>query len=342
MRTTLSLAALAAALATTPAHAAHVASGWYAWSRSYVLAIPNPMSSGGEAKAHIVNGELVPGGNGATNGSWSAGPVMPGATAVWTEAIASNAEGETGLARSEASLAHGTMRATSTVIDGGFPNVVTSSQSKLKETIWFTNSTGSWLSIGYAMQVDGFVSGFGGFGRAEIEFINRIFTPETSGCNAYSQCVSLTPDGSVLVQGDFKGIYWKGTGLFFQGNAPAYWTVTPNPGHDVSAGLFDFTMSTTLWVPPGETTIVLDPELYFSICGGQSGTCGFGNSGRVRLGATPEGLSWASQSGVFLSALNGGGGGGGVIPEPGAWAMLVLGFGLVGAAVRRRAGPAPA
>jgi hypothetical protein len=336
MRISLLLAAAAAALATTPAHAAHVASGWYAWSRSYVLATPNPMSSGGEAVAHIVNGELVPGANRATNGSWSAGPVMPGATAVWSEAIASNAEGETGIVRSETSLAHGTMRATSIVMDGGFPNVITSAQSKLKETIWFTNTTSNWLPIGYAMQVDGAVSGFtGGFtpGRAEIEFINRIFTPETSGCNAFSQCVSLTPDGSVLVQGDFKGIYWKGTGLFFQGNAPAYWTVTPNPGHDVSAGLFDFIMATTLWVPPGETTIVLDPELYFSICGVTSGICDFGNTGKIRFGDTPEGLSWTSQSGVFLSALTPPGG---AIPEPATWALLIAGFGMIGSSLRNR------
>jgi hypothetical protein len=32
----------------------------------------------------------------------------------------------------------------------------------------------------------------------------------------------------------------------------------------------------------------------------------------------------------------GGGGGGGVVPEPGTWAMLIAGFGLVGAAARRR------
>jgi hypothetical protein len=33
---------------------------------------------------------------------------------------------------------------------------------------------------------------------------------------------------------------------------------------------------------------------------------------------------------------------GGVIPEPATWAMMIIGFGLVGASVRRRAAPAAA
>ncbi|OYU15929.1 MAG: hypothetical protein CFE37_03605 [Alphaproteobacteria bacterium PA4] len=36
--------------------------------------------------------------------------------------------------------------------------------------------------------------------------------------------------------------------------------------------------------------------------------------------------------------LGGGGGGGGGVPEPASWAMLIAGFGLTGAAMRRRRG----
>lgn len=178
MRHTLSLAALAAALATTglattPAQAAHVEAGWYVWAYSIAT------TAVGTGFVTIVNGEIAGSGANGT-GSFAAGPLSPGATEVYASAAASFG-GESGSTLFRANLADGSLRATSTVIDGGFPNVITGGQNKLKDTIWFTNTTEAWLPIGYAMQVDGAVSGFGGFGRAEIEFINRIFTPATSG-----------------------------------------------------------------------------------------------------------------------------------------------------------------
>ena len=53
-----------------------------------------------------------------------------------------------------------------------------------------------------------------------------------------------------------------------------------------------------------------------------------------QLGLTlPSGASYTSASGTFLSALSGGVGG---VPEPATWAMMILGFGFVGSAMRRR------
>lgn len=58
--------------------------------------------------------------------------------------------------------------------------------------------------------------------------------------------------------------------------------------------------------------------------------CGFGNSLQLSL---PTGVSYTSDSGVFLTA---GAGAAGAVPEPANWAMLVAGFGIVGIATRRR------
>ena len=52
----------------------------------------------------------------------------------------------------------------------------------------------------------------------------------------------------------------------------------------------------------------------------------------------PDGIKPKDISHVaFFSAPGGGGGGGGnVIPEPGAWALMILGFGAAGSMLRRR------
>ncbi len=53
----------------------------------------------------------------------------------------------------------------------------------------------------------------------------------------------------------------------------------------------------------------------------------------VKLGLNlPSGVSYTSDSGGFMS----GGGGVASVPEPTSWAMLIAGFGIVGASARRR------
>ena len=48
--------------------------------------------------------------------------------------------------------------------------------------------------------------------------------------------------------------------------------------------------------------------------------------------ADEEGLLYDN----FQFDVAGGGGGGGAVPEPASWAMMIAGFGLIGAAMRRR------
>lgn len=328
------LAALAAATAlATPGHAAHVSGGWYAWADAYGQHYQAPSVEG---YVWIVNG-VVQASNTSNGGSFEAGPLTPGATAVRARGTAPYG-GEIADVTTSADLATGTMRASATVIDGGFPSMQASGSGRLKETLWFTNTTENWLPIAYRVEVDGAISGFpvAQGGQAFLDASAGFFVPESSGCTALAQCIGFEPFAGGASGSAFRAEYRNNIGLYFVdplGNA-RFWTVTFDPGHDVGAGLFDFSMSTTLWVPPGETTLTLVPFLHLQGCGGQSGTCGFGNSGRVRLGATPAGLSWRSESGVFLSALGGGGTPG--IPEPRSWALLIAGFGLVGGALRRR------
>ncbi len=330
MTTTLRLAALAAGAAlAAPGHAAHVSGGWYAWADAYGQHFQAPSVEG---YVWIVNG-VVQRSFTSNGGTVEAGPLVPGATSVHARGTAPYGS-EIADMTASADLATGTIRAAATVIDGGFPSMMASGSGRLRETLWFTNTTEDWLPIAYRVEVDGAISGFpaGAGGQAFFDASARLFVPESQGCTALAQCIGFEPFAGGASGSAFRAEYRNTAGLAFVdplGNA-RFWTVTFNPGHDVSAGLFDFTMAATLWVPPGETTLTLEPFLYFPACGGQSGTCGFGNSGRVRLGDAPAGLSWTSESGVFLSGL-----GGGVVPEPASWALLVAGFGLIGAMARR-------
>ena len=59
--------------------------------------------------------------------------------------------------------------------------------------------------------------------------------------------------------------------------------------------------------------------------------CDFGHTARVGL-EVPNGVSFTSDSGVFLTAANGVP----AVPEPATWALMLAGFGVIGGVAKRR------
>lgn len=310
-----------AAAAALPSHAAFVSSGYHARADSGVTIGPN------SAAISIVNG-TVGGSSHSGTGSVAAGQGSS-PTEVWAHAAASQGD-DSGLVQARADLASGIVRASSEVFDGDFPSVVSGGGGGLRETLWFTNSSTAWLPISYWIEVDGAL--LGGIARADWRAIGGVYVPSAAACNGSGQCIGFAADGSANAGTAFTAHYTRNAGLYFtdaMGQA-SHWTVTHHaPGPDA----FDFTMEVMLWVPPGETTLVIEPELRLDFCGNSTGACDFGHSGRARLGMAPSGLSWTSESGVFLSALQNPGGS---VPEPATWALLVGALGLMRCSARRR------
>lgn len=99
---------------------------------------------------------------------------------------------------------------------------------------------------------------------------------------------------------------------------------------DPTEGVFGGAAALDFILPPGESDFVFSFNLYV-MCRSANAACDFGNTGTLAFGALPQGVSFRSQSGVFLSGLNAG-----TVPEPASWALALIPLGVLLA--RRRNG----
>lgn len=285
-------------------------------------------------------------GVGGASGVWNAGPMVPGSTEVWATTLADAGIGRTSTSAS-ASLNRGELKAVVDNLSIAPFGSSGSASARLIETIWFTNNSSGWLPVTLSMTVDGSISGSGS--RADMfSFIG--LSGVGGGCNFLAQCITPNLESpfagySVALYGDIDQMAAPGAKFGFRNQLDGktnddipWWNFGFGAGHDPVGGLYDYSKTITLWVPQGETTLILDAWFRLTICN-LNFRCDFGNTSALRFGDLPEGLSFTSQSGTFLTGLDNGGGG--VIPEPATWGLMIAGFGLVGAGLRhRRAAPA--
>jgi hypothetical protein len=228
-----------------------------------------------------------------------------------------------------ANLHDGTVRAS--VSNGNGPILRSFAQGVISDTLYFNNTTGGTVFMPYSFVYDGGMSGpnLTSFSGATA----LLNTYGYGGCNAdFTGCTGLQLTGggspnaglSIAYSGD------GGTSITYYGdpNLPSSYSVVRN-----SSGLdFSSIVSAVLEIPVGYTLFSF--QLSESLdCSGAFTVCDFGHTSQFGFPSLPAGLAYSSASGAFQIAGPASPGG---VPEPATWAIMIMGLGLTGTALRRR------
>ena len=258
-------------------------------------------------------------------GSSNSGPFGSGATSAF--ANTTQIDGSISSASNAiADLATGSLRNYAEAQYGGTSAFA---WSKWSDRITFNNTTGSTVELGLSWRTEGGVTDLGN------PFIRNIVSSiAVSSVNTNASPITLKDQNPLTggyqsaeaCYGYYRyGSYNPGDGFDVGNIAEGMWTTT-FLGSDGDGGLIEG----TLLLPAGSAS--LDITAFLNVDCRSVVICDYANTATFGFGALPNGLSWTSESGVFLSAISSGPGP--TIPEPGTLALL--GLGMAGMAGLRR------
>jgi hypothetical protein len=270
--------------------------------------------------ARAQNGALF-GGSGSnfacTGGASSAGGVGGKVTNSFA-----NITCESGRAFASADLVTGSLRGFA--LSSGIPGTTAGTageRAQFGDEVTFNNSSGGNLLLGVSYLSHGTVTGETMGVSTRTSVLSNLIIGQPGG----SQLITL--QGSTSVHG-LRFVYLNGSTSI---QAPAAggppdltgWTVSP-------VGPIGALFSGTLVVPSGTSLLDIDTLLYLDCRTG--GNCDFSNTAAFSFGGLPNGLSYTSSSGAFLTGAPAG------TPEPGTWALLSVGLLSVGFLRRQKNG----
>ena len=306
------------------------------------------------SNSHYVNGAQLVGNTFVGPGGTVAGG---GATAQTYAQTSQNGGTNGGVplhndAYADANLAAGLLKATtSSTGPNNFGSPTGAAFARLDDTIFFTNNSGSTQTISFTYRFDGqlfdpFAGNPGGNVSLGLSCGGNLSACH-NGPNGTGQAITFADAngnpislfGGPRMPEDNWNYYFNtnsscfGENIFcgqFSSSLWEYGHNAPNAG-----GVVDGYIRAYLNIPTGLTSLGVRGTLSIDCRGGSS--CDFGNTGTFGFGPLPAGLTFGSGSGVFLTAGATPGG----VPEPATWLTMILGFGLIGAAMRgRRRAPA--
>jgi hypothetical protein len=349
-RTMITRAMFAAATVlatTTPAFAGHVIvydPRTDAYATSMAHQGPNVQAS----SYRVINGvgdpyytQQGPGGSVAGGGSVAAS---------WSQVSQPGGSGNVSFgnaAYSAADLASGLLKATTQSYGpDNFGSPLGFAQSRLDDTIFFTNNSGSTQTISFTYRFDGQLYNPYGSNPGGSVSLGLSCGGNSGACyngaNGTGQAITfadangnpLSLYGGLRMPEDSWNYYFNASGSCFGENiycgqySSSLWDYGLNAPD--AGGVVDGYIRAYLNIPTGDTSLGVRGTLNLDCRGASS--CDFGHTGTFGFGALPTGVSFGSASGVFLtqSATPAG------VPEPATWMTMILGFGLIGGMVRRR------
>jgi hypothetical protein len=279
------------------------------------------------AGVRIDNGVIIQSFGDPANGSeWEAGPILPGATAVFANAeqVGFSTVPLNAFVEASANLATGQLKARNVSTGTNtFGSPLASARAQWSDRLTFVNTTGGDLVLPFIWSVDGSVILPG---SALIETLLYIETIN-DGHSAARLRGHLYGGGIVTRFNPPNATY--SYELFANTPVPygssAGWDLT-DISDDLTMGI---RIASELIVPTGTHSMNVNARLDLD-CRAMA-SCDFGNTAKFSFGDLPTGLTYTSDSGVFLSAVAPT-----AVPEPATTAMLGLGMGALAAARWRR------
>jgi hypothetical protein len=280
-------------------------------------------NNGSLGQIQVENGGILPGTQSFNGSGASSGGGTPAFS--WGSSEAASRRGT-----ASANLATGTLKTSAIEVGNGTEVSGSNALARFSEDLTFTNLTNEmqFLDISFTITGDitikdsqnlfGSVQGF--LKLAPVPNQNRPVYRNEGGPGVFSETavdivytVIGTANGSMTPTFSNTSGQRQRSGFTGPGSTTDVFDV-------ISLGGYDVLMKTTIGFRPGVSmlnvigSLALDCRLSMS--------CEFGNSAETRFGPLPEGLSYTSSSGVFLSEVGNSEG----IPEPGSWLMAAAGL----------------
>lgn len=273
--------------------------------------------------AHVRNGVLVQGDNytGNLGQVITVGPLGSGVTSASVNILQNGFSGQTTV--SAGASATSNLRTGSLGAGVAGNNVSISAtpagigEARFSDQLTFVNTTAGPLFLSINWQITGTVVNQTGVGTAYVTSVLQF------GANG------LSPN-LLGFQGAPAGL--EGLNYVYSNGGPAIsgiWGdyLNPNPVWTVTGSGLNRTMQSALIFSPGSTIVDISALLNVNCNGGS--LCDFSHTAGFTFGNLPAGLTWTSESGVFLAGEPSQG-----VPEPATWSLIMAGVAALG--LRRR------